>query len=77
MSFLQWLKEDFLGYLDEWEVSVSSREGVFQGREGLYTLSKEMVEGLRLRGILPYKTSIVHVITDVKLFLYTVKHATC
>ena len=73
MSFLQWLKEDFLGYLDEWEVSVRG----FQGREGLYTFSKEMVEGLRLTGILPYETSIVHVITDVKLFLYTVKHATC
>ena len=45
--YLQWLKEDFLGYLDKWEVSVKNRTGFTSAEKNMMLLSKETREGLR------------------------------
>ena len=62
--FLQWLEKDFLGYLDEWEASVTERQKYTPeqkacGMRKNYTtaerhrmcLSQETLEGLRVTGI--------------------------
>ena len=47
---LQWLKEDFLGYLDEWEDSVEQRKGFTASQKAMMLLSRETIEGLRTTG---------------------------
>ena len=47
---LQWLKEDFLGYLSEWEKSVKQRTGFTSSQKAMMLLSKETVEGLKITG---------------------------
>ena len=44
---LQWLKHNFLGYLDEWEASSQAQEGLSQAEN---KLSQETLEGLRITG---------------------------
>ena len=39
-----------MGYLDEWEASVSAREGFTRAEKALMTLSNETLEGLQLTG---------------------------
>ena len=72
LMLLQWLEKDFLGYLDEWEASVSAREGFTRAEKASMILSKETLEGLRLTGMTLYNnalyiSSTVHVchVTDV------------
>ena len=48
--FLQWLRETFLGYLDEWEQSVEKRPG-FSKLMKMMLLSPETLLGLRITGI--------------------------
>ncbi len=50
MYFLQWLETNFLGYLDEWETSVKSREGFTDAQKATMMLSRETLEGLRITG---------------------------
>ena len=45
---LQWLKETFLGYLDEWEASVMAREGFSPAEKKTMLLSQETRDGLRM-----------------------------
>lgn len=47
---LQWLKEDFIGYLDRWQESVSKREGFSKTEQNKMMLSEETRAGLRLTG---------------------------
>ena len=47
---LQWLKDDFLGYLSEWEKSVSSRDGFTSKEKSFMCLSRETLEGLQITG---------------------------
>ena len=50
---LQWLQEDFMGYLQEWESSVQEREGDFtQAERNKMQLSHETLQGLKITGIL-------------------------
>ena len=46
----QWLKEGFLGYLDDWERSVNSREGFTSAQRNMMLLSQQTIEGLRITG---------------------------
>ena len=39
-----------MGYLDEWEASVSAREGFTRSKKAMMTLSNETLEGLQLTG---------------------------
>ena len=47
---MQWLENDFLGYLDEWEEDVKSREGFEKDEQNLMLLSSETMTGLRMTG---------------------------
>lgn len=47
---LQWLKEDFLGYLKQWEESVQARRDVADSGKTKMLLSRETLEGLYITG---------------------------
>ena len=49
---VQWLENEFLGYLDEWKASVASREGLTLTEEAKMCLSRETLEGLHITGML-------------------------
>ena len=46
---LQWLQDDFLGYLSEWEHSVSQRAGFIEGKSKML-LSTETRHGIEVTG---------------------------
>ena len=46
----QWLEEDFLGYLDDWEKAVKERKGFTDEEKKRMMLSQETLEGLRMTG---------------------------
>ena len=50
-SSLQWLKEDFLTYLDDWEKGVRSRPGYSAAEKSVMLLSRETLEGIRISGL--------------------------
>lgn len=47
----QWLQNDFMGYLDNWEKAVKEREGFSDQEKKKMLLSAETLEGLRMTGI--------------------------
>ena len=47
---LQWLENEFLGYLDEWDDCVQAREGFTNSEKMKMTLSRDTLEGLRMTG---------------------------
>ena len=47
---MQWLKKNFLGYLDEWQRSVEQREGFTTAQKQMMCLSKETLTGLKITG---------------------------
>ena len=47
---LQWLEDDFLWYLHEWNLSVMNRDGYTDSEKALIQLSMETLEGLRITG---------------------------
>ena len=49
ICYPQWLEEDFLGFLDEWEASVKIRPGFSKG-EKMMLLSPATMLGLRITG---------------------------
>lgn len=50
---MQWLEEDFLGYLEEWESSVQEQDGDFtQAEFNKMKLSQETLQGLKITGLL-------------------------
>lgn len=50
MYHVQWLKEDFIGWLDQWERSVMAREELSASEQDRCCLSRETLEGLRFTG---------------------------
>lgn len=48
--FLQWLKNDFLGYLEEWEKSVEQRAGFTTKEKKNLLLSQETHYGIEVTG---------------------------
>ena len=48
--YLQWLKDNFLAYLDEWEKSVMDRPGFEDDEKKNMMLSSETLLGLRMTG---------------------------
>ena len=59
-SVVQWLEDEFLGYLTEWESSVSSREGFSPREKESMLLSSETRLGLTVTGIYMY-IHVLHV----------------
>ena len=49
--WLQWLCNDFIGYLAEWESEVASMAGLKQGERQKLTLSRETMDGLKITGM--------------------------
>ena len=47
---LQWLEDDFLTYLNEWEASVKGREGFEDVQKKQMLLSEQTLLGLRMTG---------------------------
>ena len=47
---VQWLQEDFLGWLDEWECSVMARGDLSLSERDRLCLSRETLDGLRFTG---------------------------
>lgn len=67
--FEQWLKETFLGYLDDWEKSVKAREGFSAAQKTAMLLSAETRLGLRITGKLVCTLlKLVHVYTPPHSF---------
>ena len=50
LNLLQWLENDFIGYLNKWEDSAKSRTGFSEGEKVMMTLSRETSEGIRIAG---------------------------
>ena len=48
----QWLKEEFLQWLKEWETNVKKRQGFTPAQQNMMLLSREMREGLEITGML-------------------------
>ena len=48
--FWQWLEEDFLGYLKEWEESVMARQGFTLKEKKNMLLSQETLLGIKITG---------------------------
>jgi hypothetical protein len=46
----QWVEEDFLGYLTQWDEVVKAREGFSADERKKMTLSQETLQGLRMTG---------------------------
>ena len=51
-NFMQWLEDEFLPYLKEWECSVMNRPGFTPAQRKKMLLSKETLLGLRITGLL-------------------------
>ena len=49
---MQWLSEDFLSYLSEWEESVEAREDVDDAEKAIMLLNTQTSYGLKMTGIL-------------------------
>ena len=47
---MQWLQDDFLGYLDEWESGTKDRVDLSASDKRKLLLSSETMEGLRVTG---------------------------
>ncbi len=50
ISLLQWLSEDFIGYLNDWKKSVDERRDVADGGRDVMQLSQETLDGLKMTG---------------------------
>ncbi len=48
---IQWLQDEFLPYLDEWERSVQALKGYKKGQKNRMLISKETMLGLRMTGM--------------------------
>ena len=51
---MQWLQDCFLGYIQEWQSSIDSREGFTKGQKQMMCLARETVDGLKMTGIIIY-----------------------
>ena len=49
-NLAQWLLNDFLGYLDEWEREMAGTPGLSQKEKQKLGLSRETVQGLKITG---------------------------
>ena len=50
LNYMQWLKEDFLGYIEEWQKSIEQREEFTNAQKQMMCLSKETLTGLKITG---------------------------
>lgn len=81
--FLQWLENDFLSYLAEWEESVATRSDMSLAERKKMCLSRETLEGLRLTGVFSMMcstcTSVTHEPTCTSVthepFVYHITHS--
>ena len=48
--YIQWLKEEFLGYLSDWEESINKRDGYSDEEKAKMIISQDTLKGLRMTG---------------------------
>lgn len=48
---MQWLKDEFLQWLKDWENNVKERQGFTPAQQNMMLLSRETREGLQMAGI--------------------------
>ena len=48
---VQWLREDFISYLEEWKKSVDARSKFSDSEKAKMQLSIETLEGLKMTGM--------------------------
>jgi len=48
---MQWLKNDFIGYLDGWEALLNSNEELEKAAKQKMCLSRKNLEGYRITGM--------------------------
>ena len=65
MYTLQWLEEEFLKYIDDWESMVMQLEQVPSAERRKMCLSEETIEGLRITG-----TGALYISPTVMLLSY-------
>lgn len=65
-TYIQWLKHDFLGYLDRWEAEIQQTDGT-PGEKNQMCLSRETLEGLRITGVLLHN---VHALPQYDYYHY-------
>ncbi len=68
-TYLQWLENDFLGYLKEWEDNVSSRIGAEDTDKTTMLLSRETIEGLHITGLCNSYSFSIYLLSSVKSFV--------
>lgn len=57
------MKEDLLGYFDEWEASVESRKGYTKAEKSVMMLSNQTINGLRITSKLQfYSIQVIQVV---------------
>ena len=49
-DYMQFLAEDFLGYIENWQTSVMGRDGFTKQEKNKMFLSKQTYEGLKTTG---------------------------
>ena len=69
--YIQWLEEEFLPYLDQWEKSVEAREGFTKTQKKQMLLSSETRLGLWMTGMLLKRHVTVYYIYNVMFRSWT------
>ena len=68
---IQWLKHDFLGYLDSWEAEVQQRDAT-PSEKNQMCLSRETLEGLRITGLIPCTIPVLNYHYAWYMYIHTV-----
>ena len=53
LIYSQWLFNDFLGYLGEWEAEIAEVPGLKEKERQKLCLSRETMESLKITGMIP------------------------
>ena len=68
---MQWLEEEFLPYLEEWQQSVTARNGFSSAQKKRMMLSAETLLGLQITGRPP----TLHTPLDIDLYIHYLLHS--
>ena len=68
--YIQWLENEFLGYLKEWEKSVEQRNGFTAAQKRMMILSNETIEGLKITGSCIYVYIRTHIYIYIYIYIY-------
>jgi len=67
---MQWLEEEFLKFLHDWELSVQTREGFSNKEKKLMLLNDQTLLGLKITGSVNLKLCVLLCFTLYSLCMY-------